>query len=87
MPPDIGTGSGRGIVRRVDYDHHMITLEHGTIKNLLNPMTYSYPVKSDTIMRPIHEGDTVTVTIEENPPGEFRVLALKQVHPPPLAPR
>src|SRR5579871_4021879 len=73
FPVDTGTGTGRGIVRRIDFDHHLITLEHGRVTNLLNPMTYSYAVKSDNIMRPIKEGDTVSFTIEENPPGTFRV--------------
>src|SRR5438045_2082884 len=77
-PVDIGVGTGRGIVRRIDYEHHLITLEHGTVPKLLNPMTYSYAVRTDAIMRPIAEGDTVSFTIEEKPPGEFRVLSLEK---------
>jgi Cu/Ag efflux protein CusF len=87
LPVDTGTGTGRGIVRRIDFEHHLITLEHGRVVNLLNPMTFSYAVKSDDIMRPLHEGDTVAFTIQENPPGEFRVLSLKRVHPDRVAPR
>lgn len=77
---DVGTGTGRGIVRRLDFEHHLITLEHGPITNLLNPMTYSYAVRSDTIMKPISEGDTVAFTMDENPPGQFVVLSLKKIH-------
>lgn len=87
FPVDTGTGTGRAIVRRIDYDHHLITLEHGRVANLLNPMTYSYVVRSDSIMRPINEGDTVSFTIQEQPPGTFRVLSLTKIHPKIRRPR
>jgi Cu/Ag efflux protein CusF len=80
FPVDTGVGTGRGIVRRIDFDHHLITLEHGRITNLLNPMTYSYSVRSDSIMKPINEGDTVSFSIEEKPPGTFVVLSLQKIH-------
>ena len=80
MPVDVGVGTGRGIVRRIDYDHHLITLEHGRVTNLLNPMTYSYGVRADSIMKPISEGDTVSFTMLEKPPGTFVVLSLKKIH-------
>ncbi|MDP4198364.1 MAG: copper-binding protein [Bacteroidota bacterium] len=83
FPVDTGTGSGRGIVRRIDYEHHLITLEHGTVPKLLSPMMYSYPLISDSIMKPIKEGDTVHFTIEELKLGEFRVLTLQKIHPKP----
>ena len=77
---DVGVGTGRGIVRRIDYEHHLITLEHGRVTNLLNPMTYSYAVRSDSIMKPIADGDTVSFTMKEDPPGQFMVLSLKKIH-------
>ena len=86
MPVDVGTGEGRGIVRRIDFEHHEVTLSHGTVPNLLHQMTYAYAVKSDSIMRSVKEGDTVSFTIEESQPGTFRVLSMKQIHPPPRKP-
>ena|SRR5204863_3024118 len=77
---DLGVGTGRGIVRRIDFEHHQITLEHGVISNLVHPMTYAYPVRSDSLMKPFSEGDTVSVTIKEDPPGQFVVLSLKRIH-------
>src|ERR1041385_1973226 len=77
---DQGVGTGRGIVRRIDFDHHLITLEHGPVTNLLNPMTYSYAVRTDSIMKPVAEGDTVAFTMMEKPPGQFVVLSLKKIH-------
>ncbi len=81
FPVDVGTGEGRGIVRRIDFEHHMITLSHGRIPNLLNPMTYAYALKNDSIMRGLSDGDTVSFTIEESQPGTFRILSLKKIHP------
>jgi Cu/Ag efflux protein CusF len=77
---DVGVGTGRGIVRRIDFEHHLITLEHGPVTNLLNPMTYSYAVRSDSLMKPFAEGDTVAFTMMEKPPGQFVVLSLKKIH-------
>src|SRR5438128_1993953 len=73
---DTGVSTGRGIVRRIDLEHHQVTLAHGRIPNLLNPMTYAYPVKSDAILKGVNEGDTVRFTIQEQPPGTFRVLSM-----------
>ena len=81
-PVDVGVSTGRGIVRRVDFEHHMITLSHGTIPNLLHPMTYAYPVKSDSIMKGLKLEDTVSFTIQETKPGSFLVLSMKKVHGP-----
>jgi Cu/Ag efflux protein CusF len=80
FPVDVGQSSGRGVVRRVDSVNHQVTLAHGTIPNLLHPMTYAYPVKNDAVMNGIHEGDTVSFTIEETQPGAFRVLSMKRIH-------
>jgi Cu/Ag efflux protein CusF len=77
---DVGVGTGRGIVRRIDTEHHLITLEHGPVTNLLNPMTYSYAVTNNSIMQPFAEGDTVAFTMKEEPPGQFIVLSLKKIH-------
>ena len=81
-PVDVGVGTGRGVVRRVDFEHHMITLSHGTIPNLLNAMTYAYPVKSDSIMKGLKALDTVSFTIQEIKPGSFVVLSTKKIHGP-----
>src|SRR5438045_2229588 len=75
FPVDTGISSGRGIVRRIDFEHHQVTLAHGTVPNLLHPMTYAYQVKNDSIMKPLSEGDTVSFTIEESEPGTFRILS------------
>ncbi|GEM_PF-2143683 len=83
FPVDVGVSSGRGIVRRIDFEHHQVTLAHGTIPNLLHPMTYAYPVKSDAVMKSVKEGDTVSFTIEEQKPGEFQILSMKKIHPLP----
>jgi Cu/Ag efflux protein CusF len=80
FPVDVGQSGGRGIVRRIDTVNHQVTLSHGTIQNLLHPMTYAYPVSDDNVMRGVKEGDTVSFTIEETKPGSFRVLSLKQIH-------
>ncbi|HEX5315674.1 MAG TPA: copper-binding protein [Candidatus Kapabacteria bacterium] len=83
LVPDVGTGTGRGIVRRLDFEHHEVTLSHGTVPHLLHPMTYAYVVSNDSIMRTVREGDTVSFTIEESHPGTFRVLSMKPIHPTP----
>lgn len=83
FPVDVGVSSGRGIVRRIDLEHHQVTLSHGTVANLLHPMTYAYPVKNDSVLRSAKEGDTVSFTIQEQKPGEFQVLSMKQIHPKP----
>jgi len=83
VPVDVGIGTGRGIVRQLDFEHHEVTLSHGTVPNLLHPMTYAYAVSNDSIMRTVSEGDTVSFTVEESQPGTFRVLSMKQIHPIP----
>lgn len=83
VPADAGIGTGRGIVRRLDFEHHEVTLSHGTVPHLLHSMTFAYPVSNDSILRMVKEGDTVSFTIEESQPGAFRVLSMKQIHPTP----
>src|SRR5437773_9578907 len=80
FPVDVGQSTGRGIVRRIDTVHHQVTLSHGSVPNLLYPMTYAYPVKSDAVFHGIHEGDTVSFAIEESQPGSFRVLSMQRIH-------
>jgi len=80
FPVDVGQSGGRGIVRRIDTVNHQVTLSHGTVPNLLHPMTYAYPVSDDDVMRGVNEGDTVSFTIEEIKPGAFRILSLKRIH-------
>ena len=81
-PVDVGVSTGKGIVRRADFEHHMITLSYGTIPNLLHPMTYAYPVKNDSIMKGLKPEDTVSFTIQEMKPGSFVVLSMKKIHGP-----
>jgi len=81
-PVDVGVDSGRGIVRRVDFEHHMVTLSHGTVPNLLHPMTYAYPVKTDSLMRGLQPNDTISFTIQEIKPGSFLILSMKKIHGP-----
>ena len=79
FPVDSGVGTGRGIVRRIDFDHHQITLSHGTVGMILHPMTYAYEVKSDSMMKNLNVGDSVNFSIEEPSPGAFVVQSLKKI--------
>ncbi len=76
FPVDSGVGTGKGIVRRVDTVHHLITLSHGTVGTILHPMTYAYPVKSNAMMKNFAEGDSVNFSIHELKPGVFLVESL-----------
>jgi Cu/Ag efflux protein CusF len=66
----------------VDFEHHMVTLAHGTVPNLLHPMTYAYPVKTDSLMRGLEPNDTISFTIQELKPGSFLILSMKKIHGP-----
>lgn len=76
FPAESVTGTGRGVVRRIDLEHHQITLSHGTVQNLLHPMTFAYPVKSDKLMQGISVSDTVSFSIRELKPGSFLIESL-----------
>src|SRR2546423_563215 len=80
-PVDTGISTGRGVVRRVDLEHHQITLAHGTIPRLMHPMTYAYPVKNDAMLNGLMPGDSVSFTIEETKPGSFLVESVKKLTP------
>ena len=79
FPVDVGTSSARGVVRRIDYVNHMITLDHERIPNLLEAMTFAYPVRKDSLMNGLLPQDTVAFTLTESSPGNFVVQSLRRV--------
>jgi Cu/Ag efflux protein CusF len=77
--PDIGSGDGKGVVRRVDRDHKMITLDHGKIGDLVEPMTMAYPIDAIDKVNEILPNDTVSFTLKENPPGNFVITSITKI--------
>jgi Cu/Ag efflux protein CusF len=82
LPVDVGQGQGHGLVLRVDTVHSQVTIDHEEIPNLIEGMTFSYPVKDRSLLRGLHPLDSVTFTLKETSPGNFEVEAIHvESHP------
>lgn len=79
FPVDVGEGQAQGTVLRVDTVHNQVTLDHKEIPNLIEAMTFSYPVKDRALLRNIHPLDTVLFTLKETAPGSFEIEAIRPV--------
>jgi Cu/Ag efflux protein CusF len=79
FPVDVGQGQAKGMVLRIDTVHNLVTLDHDEIPNLIEGMTFSYPVKDGRMLRQVHLLDTVIFTLRETSPGSFEVESMRKV--------
>lgn len=79
FPVDVGEGQAKGTVLRVDTVHYQVTLDHEEVPNLIEAMTFSYPVKDRAMLRDLHPLDTVIFTLKETSPGSFEVESIRRI--------
>jgi protein SCO1/2 len=79
FPVDVGQGQANGVVLQVDTVHDLVTLDHDQIPDLIEGMTFAYPVKSPTLLTDLHPLDSVHFTLKETSPGDFEVESITKV--------
>jgi Cu/Ag efflux protein CusF len=79
FPVDVGQGDAKGTVLRVDTVHYLVTIDHEEIPNLIQAMTFSYPVKNRAMLRDLRPLDTVMFTLKELSPGNFEVESIRKI--------
>jgi Cu/Ag efflux protein CusF len=62
----------------LDPGRHLVTIDHGDIKDLMSPMTMAFPVASPALFERIAAGDRVAFTLQRSPQGLAIVVLIKQ---------
>jgi Cu/Ag efflux protein CusF len=75
----VKTGQGKGIVRAIDTGARTITLDHGTIPNVMDAMTMEYYCDQPKALRELKVGDSVAFTLQDRGEGNFVVSAISPV--------
>lgn len=73
------TGKGSGVVKRLDYENRMITIDHERVPPIMDALTMAYPVRDVHMMDSIADGDSVAFTLVENSPGDFLITSLRKL--------
>lgn len=74
----LGSGEGSGLVKRVDTTNQMITLDHGQVGKLMQPMLMSYAVTSPAMLKSVKDGDSAVFTLSEKTPGNIVITAIRK---------
>ncbi len=72
-------GSGKGIVRAIDTGARTITLDHGTIPNVMDAMTMEYYCDQPKSLRELKVGDSVAFTLQDRGEGNFVVTRITSI--------
>jgi Cu/Ag efflux protein CusF len=72
-------GQGKGIVRAIDTGARTITLDHGTIPNVMDAMTMEYYCDKPEALQSLKVGDSVAFTLQDRGEGNFVVSAITAV--------
>jgi Cu/Ag efflux protein CusF len=70
--------AAEGTIVNLDPGRHLVTIDHGDIKDLMSPMTMAFPVASPALFERIAAGDRVTFTLQRSPQGLAIVALTKQ---------
>ncbi len=70
--------AAEGTIVNLDPGRHLVTIEHGDIKDLMSPMTMAFPVASPALFERIAAGDRVKFTLQRSPQGLAIVALTKQ---------
>lgn len=65
-----------GVVKRLDYENRQITIDHGKVGEIIDPLTMAYPVKDVQLMDSIRDEDSIVFTLVESGPGDFLVTSI-----------
>jgi Cu/Ag efflux protein CusF len=72
-------GQGKGIVRAVDTGARTVTLDHGTIPNVMDAMTMEYYCDQPEVLQHMKVGDSAQFTLQDRGQGNFVVSAISVV--------
>ena len=86
-PPDsakisagpVKSGQGKGIVRAIDTGARTITLDHGTVPNVMDAMTMEYYCEKPDALQSLKVGDSVGFTLQDRGEGNFVVSAIAPI--------
>jgi Cu/Ag efflux protein CusF len=70
--------AAEGMIVNLDPGRHLVTIDHGDIKDLMSPMTMAFPVASPALFERIAAGDRVAFTLQRSPQGLAIVVLIKQ---------
>lgn len=73
------SGSGTGLVKRVDVEHKQITISHDRVEPVIDALTMSYVVQDLSMLDSIRDNDSVRFTIREDVPGNFVLTNLDKL--------
>lgn len=72
------TGSGRGIVQRIDMGEGMVTLEHGAVTALnMTAMTMAFPVKDKSQLLALRPMQQVDFQLSYDPVGGYLITDIR----------
>ncbi len=69
-------GQGKAIVRAIDTTAKTITLDHGTVGNIMDAMTMEYPVANSAMLHAVGVGDSVTFRLQDRGDGNYVVTRI-----------
>lgn len=73
------SGSGSGLVKRVDREHKQITISHDRVEPIVGALTMAYVVQDLSMLDSVRDDDSVRFTIREDEPGQFLLTNLDKI--------
>jgi Cu(I)/Ag(I) efflux system membrane fusion protein len=72
-------GTSQGIVRSIDHQSAMITLDHGEIPGLMGAMVMPFHVEDHALLGKVSVSDRVQFTVRQHDNGEYFVTKLEKL--------